>query len=67
LPVTMEKRKVLRACSRTLPIHAKTGRERGPKARARENGPQDDACLGLVDFLHILELHHYHNGILFPF
>jgi hypothetical protein len=55
----MEKRKVLRAYSRALPIHAKTGRERGPKARARDNGPQDDDWLGSLGFPHILELYHY--------
>ncbi|HET7873640.1 MAG TPA: hypothetical protein VFL42_14075 [Terriglobales bacterium] len=39
-----EERKVLRAYSRALPIHAKSGRERVSKARAREDGPQDDEC-----------------------
>jgi len=36
------KRKVLPAYSRALPIHAKSGRERGPECALSLNGRQDD-------------------------
>ena len=37
-----KERKVLPAYSRALPIHAKSGRERGPECALSLNGRQDD-------------------------
>jgi len=39
---SQRKRKVLPAYSHALPIHAKSGRERGPESACSLNGRQDD-------------------------